>query len=206
NWVTLSEGESGTVTYCEEEALKPNACPTSPAGKVTPFCAVPLFAPTMSLALPSPGHQLTMFGGGGTHDGVGVGVTTPPGEPVTMTPGSWLLGRALFHRFCPNTTSAREMPVKQIATPSKRRGWRNADWEEKIFLTQERFTSPETCKSRQIFRKLRKKSGWAAVEVPGYVALRQLVTRLCQSFRLRACRHVKPAAARRRSRTGRSLL
>jgi hypothetical protein len=78
-----------------------------------------------------------MFGGGGTHDGVGVGVGVTSGEPVTMTPGPGLVGRALFHRFWPNTTSAREMPVKQIATPSKRRGWRNADWEEKIFLTRE---------------------------------------------------------------------
>src|SRR5437764_5255593 len=114
---------------------KLNACPTSPGAKVVPPCSVPRLPSQISLALPSPGHQLTMPGGGGTHDGVGVGVGVTSGEPVTMTPGPGLFGRALFHRFCPNTTSAREMPVKQIATPNKSRGWRNADWEEKIFLT-----------------------------------------------------------------------
>src|ERR1035438_7705324 len=46
--------------------LKLKACPTSPLVKVTPPAKVPLLVPMMSLALPSPGHQLTMPAGGGT--------------------------------------------------------------------------------------------------------------------------------------------
>jgi len=94
-----------------------------------------------------------MSGGGGTHDGVGVGVTS--GEPVAMTPGPGLFGRALFHRFWPKTTSAREMPVKQIATPSKSRGWRNADWEEKIFLMRRGLLHPKVA-SRENFAQVEK--------------------------------------------------
>jgi len=96
-----------------------------------------------------------MPGGGGTHDGVGVGVGVTSGEPVTMTPGPGLFGRALFHRFCPKTTSAREMPVKQIATPSKRRGLRNADWEEKIFRMREGLLRPKVA-SREKFAQVEK--------------------------------------------------
>src|SRR6266571_1686231 len=56
------------------------ACPTLPGANVAPFCSVPLLPSCMSFALPSPGHQLIMFGGGGSHvgdatglgDGVGV--------------------------------------------------------------------------------------------------------------------------------------
>src|SRR3979490_2576765 len=39
-----------------------------------PPCVVPLFAPTISLALFSAGHQLTIPGGGGAQVGLGVGV------------------------------------------------------------------------------------------------------------------------------------
>ena len=152
----LRFGLSGTSTRPSMPS-KLNACPTSPGANVAPPCSVPGLLSQISLALPSPGHQETMFEGGGTHDGVGVGVGVTSGEPVTMTPGPGLFGRALFHRFCPNPTSAREMPVKQIATPSKSRGLRNADWEEKIFRTRERFTSHARCKSRKILRKLGKK-------------------------------------------------
>ena len=156
--VKSSEGDEGTFTKSSIPS-KLNACPTSPGAKVVPRCSVPGLPSQISLALPSPGHQLTMPGGGGTHDGVGVGVGVTSGEPVTMTPGPGLFGRALFHRFCPNTTSAREMPVKQIATPSKSRGWRNADWEEKIFLTRESFYFTRNLQVEKILRKLRKKSG-----------------------------------------------
>src|SRR5207245_1456477 len=51
-----------------------NACPTSPTAKPAPFCSVPLLPSSMSLAFPSPGHQLIMFGGGGVHV---VAVQTP---------------------------------------------------------------------------------------------------------------------------------
>src|SRR5262249_31312589 len=50
------------------------ACPTNPAANVAPFSNVPLLPSLMSFALPSPGHQLTMFGGGEVQVGVGVGV------------------------------------------------------------------------------------------------------------------------------------
>src|SRR5882762_7803682 len=36
-----------------------NACPTLPAANVAPPCSVPLLPSMMSLATPSPGHQLT---------------------------------------------------------------------------------------------------------------------------------------------------
>src|SRR6266478_5134945 len=61
---------------------KLNACPTSPGAKVVPPCSVPGLPSQISLALPSPGHQLTMSGGGGTHDGVGVGVGVAVGVGV----------------------------------------------------------------------------------------------------------------------------
>src|SRR5439155_22579491 len=48
-----------------------NACPTSPAAKVAPFCSVPLLPPMISIALPSPGHQLTRPDGGGVQTGGG---------------------------------------------------------------------------------------------------------------------------------------
>jgi len=41
----------------------------------------------MSLALPSPGHQETMFEGGGTHDGVGVGVGVKVAVAVAVAVG-----------------------------------------------------------------------------------------------------------------------
>src|SRR5947208_16061741 len=54
----------GTITPELEAAAKLNACSTSPIGKVTAPCGVPLFSPRMSLPLPSPGHHATMPGGG----------------------------------------------------------------------------------------------------------------------------------------------
>src|ERR1039458_1744104 len=45
--------------------LRLNACPTTPLVKVTPPGKVPLLVPAMSLALPSPDHQLTKPEGGG---------------------------------------------------------------------------------------------------------------------------------------------
>src|SRR6266568_9347295 len=152
--VKSSEGDEGTFTKSSIPS-KLNACPTSPGAKVVPPCSVPGLPSQISLALPSPGHQLTMPGGGGTHDGVGVGVGVTSGELATMTPGPGLFGRALFHRFCPNTTSAREMPVKQIATPSKSRGLRNADWEAKIFRMREGLLRPKVA-SRDKFAQVEK--------------------------------------------------
>src|SRR5438046_9283316 len=46
---------------------KLNACPTLPAANVAPFCSVPLLPSSISFALPSPGHQLTIFACGGVH-------------------------------------------------------------------------------------------------------------------------------------------
>src|ERR1039458_5624415 len=45
--------------------LRLNACPTTPPVKVTPPGKVPLLLPAMSLALPSPDHQLISPEGGG---------------------------------------------------------------------------------------------------------------------------------------------
>src|SRR5258707_7487508 len=59
---------SGQVIFkLEEEDAKTwlslpsklNACPTSPGAKVAPPSSVPELPPTRSLAVPSPGHQLT---------------------------------------------------------------------------------------------------------------------------------------------------
>src|SRR5215475_11308748 len=49
---------SGTMTTSSTPS-KLNACPTSPVAKVAPFCGVPLLPSQASLALPSPGQQLT---------------------------------------------------------------------------------------------------------------------------------------------------
>src|SRR4051812_42019434 len=63
--VTFRFGASGTTTT--PAFAKLNACPTLPGAKLAPFCAVPLLPPRMSLALPSPVHQLTRFVGSGVH-------------------------------------------------------------------------------------------------------------------------------------------
>src|SRR5205823_1832692 len=60
NWIGGSDTKSFTPS-------KLNACPTFPAAKVAPLTSVPLWPPLMSLALPSPGHQDTIFGGGTVH-------------------------------------------------------------------------------------------------------------------------------------------
>src|SRR5207247_718306 len=49
---------------------KLKAWSTIPGAKVAPLCNVPLLLPTISLGLPSPGHQLTMSGGGGMQVGL----------------------------------------------------------------------------------------------------------------------------------------
>src|SRR6266568_163738 len=67
--VKSSEGDEGTFTKSSIPS-KLNACPTSPGAKVVPRCSVPGLPSQISLALPSPGHQLTMFEGGGTHCGL----------------------------------------------------------------------------------------------------------------------------------------
>src|SRR6266571_7686217 len=67
--VKSSEGDEGTFTKSSIPS-KLNACPTSPGAKVVPRCSVPGLPSQISLALPSPGHQLTMFEGGGTHVGL----------------------------------------------------------------------------------------------------------------------------------------
>src|SRR5207237_10840943 len=90
----LRFGLSGTSTRPSMPS-KLNACPTSPGANVAPPCSVPGLLSQISLALPSPGHQETLCEGGGTHDGVGVGVTS--GEPVTMTTGPGLVGRGLVN-------------------------------------------------------------------------------------------------------------
>src|SRR5213083_594162 len=44
--------------------LNENACATTPGANKTPLTRLPLLLPTMSFALPSPGHQLTSPDGG----------------------------------------------------------------------------------------------------------------------------------------------
>src|SRR5262245_60546579 len=51
---------------------KLNACPTMPFEKAAPFINVPSFAPTLSVASPSAGHQLTRPDGAGTQLRAGV--------------------------------------------------------------------------------------------------------------------------------------
>jgi hypothetical protein len=100
-----------------------------------------------------------MFGGGAAQVavGVGVGVGVTSGEPVTMTPGPGLFGGALFHRFCPNTTSAREMPVKRMAMPSKTRALRKADSGGYFFFTREIYFTRTLHVEKKILAELRLK-------------------------------------------------
>src|ERR1035437_3032491 len=62
--VKCNAGASGTITDPVTPS-KLKAWPTSPAANVAPPRSVPLFVPTRSLALPSPGHQPTRPEGGG---------------------------------------------------------------------------------------------------------------------------------------------
>src|SRR5437870_2229788 len=67
-------GASGTFTNAATPS-KLNACPTMPLANVAPFWSVPLLPSCMSLALPSPGHQLTSPAGGGVQATIIVGQT-----------------------------------------------------------------------------------------------------------------------------------
>src|SRR5438477_9873491 len=55
------------ITAPSPSLLKLKACPAFPAANQAPFWSVPLLLPLISFAFPSPGHQLTIFGGGGVH-------------------------------------------------------------------------------------------------------------------------------------------
>src|ERR1041385_1254377 len=65
--VGLSEALDATNTPELVLALKLNACPTSPGANVAPPWSVPGLPSQISLALPSPGHQLIMPAGGAAH-------------------------------------------------------------------------------------------------------------------------------------------
>src|SRR5947199_271141 len=67
-------GASGTFTNAATPS-KLNACPTMPLANVAPFWSVPLLPSCISLALPSPGHQLTSPAGGGVQATINVGQT-----------------------------------------------------------------------------------------------------------------------------------
>src|SRR5437016_723911 len=67
-------GASGTFTNAATPS-KLNACPTMPLANVAPFWSVPLLPSAISLALPSPGHQLTSPAGGGVQTTIIVGQT-----------------------------------------------------------------------------------------------------------------------------------
>src|SRR5439155_11124742 len=67
-------GASGTFTNAATPS-KLNACPTMPLANVAPFWSVPLLPSCMSLALLSPGHQLTSPAGGGVQTPIIVGQT-----------------------------------------------------------------------------------------------------------------------------------
>src|SRR4051794_25076436 len=65
-----------TVTWLLPLRLK--ARPTLPAAKVTPIPRVPLSRPRTSLALPSPGHQLTIPAG------AAIRLAVPPSPSLTV--------------------------------------------------------------------------------------------------------------------------
>ena len=60
-------GLAATLTYESLLPSKLNACPTSPLAKAASPWSMPSLPPMMSLALSSPGHQLTKPDGGGRH-------------------------------------------------------------------------------------------------------------------------------------------
>src|SRR5437016_6865240 len=57
-----------------------------PAAKVAPLTSVPLLPPEISLAFPSPGHQLTRFAGGGVQTGGVVDTTSRTLENSDVLP------------------------------------------------------------------------------------------------------------------------
>ena len=88
----FSDGGVPTVMYVDPSKL--NALPTSPGTYPGFPNHVPLFPLTISSVLPSAGHQLIMFAGGGSHvgdgdgDGVGVGVDCAEASPSFATKAS----------------------------------------------------------------------------------------------------------------------
>src|ERR1700739_3003431 len=64
---TLRLGLAGTRTSSFVVVYR-NASPTSPGPKLMEPCKMPLLVPMMSLALPSPGHQLTIPEGAGSQE------------------------------------------------------------------------------------------------------------------------------------------
>ena len=61
-WCRMEE-----VGSLKSEIRRLNASATFPLAKLAPFCGVPSLLPWMSFAFPSPGHQLTISGGGWVH-------------------------------------------------------------------------------------------------------------------------------------------
>src|SRR5262249_41027784 len=72
-WLPVMFSDEGVPIVMCDDPSKLKALSTSPGRYAGLPIHVPVLPPTISLVFPSPGHQLIIFAGGGTHAGAVAG-------------------------------------------------------------------------------------------------------------------------------------